>query len=137
MKRGWPLPTKLELPVNRAVSTVVASHRLCMHSDLADPLSEIDRHLSGRGVGSWFPSAGEYSYELRHTESGVVFLIGYGMRGISLRLSPVDEKAALDAGAQPDALFGPGWFAFECFASGREVTLRDWSQRALSAAEVL
>jgi hypothetical protein len=135
-KAPWPLPKELDVPANRALSLLLASRRLSAHSDLFEPLARVDRHLDGLAeIGRYFPAPESYSYALRYAARGGVFLVAYGMHGLSLRVGLQQVDAACRDGAKPDPVLGAEWVQFDVFTTDDEGPLLAWSERALALVD--
>jgi hypothetical protein len=77
-----------------------------------------------RGVHSFAPNPATYSYELLHTDEGVIFSVSVGQSTILVRLPSVKPSAELKRYSAAFPPLGSEWVALPAFQSG--IPLAEW-----------
>jgi hypothetical protein len=77
-----------------------------------------------RGVHSYAPAPGSYSYELLHTDDSVIFCVAVGQSTLLFRIPPDRRPSTVDLHDKPFPQLGSEWIAVPAFQP--EIPLAEW-----------
>lgn len=108
------LPTLLlKNPANEEIVRYLKEKTPSAHGDLSSEMILAAQGL--RGVHSFAPAPAAYSYELLHTDEGVIFAVSVGQSTLLVRFPDAKRSRELRRHAAAFPPLGPEWAAVPAF----------------------
>lgn len=115
-------PLLLRHPANAEIVRFLQEQTPSAHGDLTSEMVLAAQGL--RGVHSFAPMPATYSYELLHTDDGVIFAVAVGRSTLLLRIPSITPGSDLERYGAAFPPLGPEWVALSAFQP--QISLAEW-----------